>query len=74
MKRYGKQKTIEALKNGYYIAFYDWFMLNGGYKIIDRDRNIIGYMTFDLWLDLKRNDIITTYVKEYSIEIYGLVY
>lgn len=72
LKRYGKKAMIEALKNGYYICFYEWFTLNAGYKVINKDRDIIGYITFDLWLKLKQENIITTYVKEYSTEIFGL--
>ena len=74
MKRYGKKATIEALKNGYYIAYFEWFTLNAGYKIIDKERNIIGYITFDLWVNLLNQDIITSYVKQYDHTVYGLVY
>lgn len=74
MKRYGEKATIEALKNGYYIAYFEWFTNNSGYKIIDKDRNIIGFVTFDLWAKLIQKDIITSYVKEYSHEVFGLVY
>lgn len=74
LKRYGEKEVKEALKNGYYIAFYEWFTLNAGYKVIDKNRNVVGYITFDLWLKLKKADYITAYVTEYSQTIYGLVY
>lgn len=72
MKRYGEKATLEALKNGFYIAYFEWFTINSGYKIIDRDRNIVGFITFDLWAKLIQKRIITSYVKEYSNEVFGL--
>jgi hypothetical protein len=73
-KRYGKQATLAALKNGFYIAYYEWFTLNAGYKIIDKDRNIVGFITFDLWVNLLQENVITAYVTEYSSTIYGIKY
>ena len=73
MKRYGKKAVEKALKDGYYIAYFEWFTLNAGYKVIDKDRNIIGYITFDLFAKLKNDDIITAYVNEFACTVYGLV-
>lgn len=74
MKRYGEKATKELLKNGYYITYFEWFNINSGYKITDKDYNIIGYITFDLWLKLKNQDVITSYMSLYDRTVYGLVY
>lgn len=66
LKRYSKKAIQEALNNGYYIIFYDFFTSNAGYKVVDVNNKIVGYITFDLFLKLVNENIITILKKDYS--------
>ncbi|MBO5969176.1 MAG: hypothetical protein J6S14_11845 [Clostridia bacterium] len=69
MKRFSETATREALKNGAAIRFYDYFSLNAGYRIMV-DGEIAGYITFDLWLKLNRDETIVRSTRGFDYEEY----
>lgn len=54
MKRYGKEATIAILKDGGVIRFNDYFTLDGGYRLYNKDGEKLGYITCDLFSALWR--------------------
>ena len=72
MKRYGKENTLEALKNGCVIGDYAHYMLYAGFKVVNSDYDVIGFITFDLFCSLIRQGIITISFRDYGVTYYEL--
>lgn len=76
MKRYGKKEVLNYLKEEWtQIRFYDYVMTNhGGYKVLDTEDNIIGYITYDLFYDLLKNGYIIRVSRGWACESYEYNY
>jgi hypothetical protein len=73
IKRIGKKQLLTMLKENYYIQYNEWFVLNAGYKVIDINKNIVGFITFDLFCDLFQNKLIKAIAGGYGSTIYDLI-
>lgn len=71
-KRFGEIATIEALRNGYKIRYNERYTLNAGYKIIDNNGEIVGYITQDLFTKLYQNRMIRRHKIDYHYTDYIL--
>lgn len=69
MKRFGEKATREALKNGAIIRAWDFYTLNGGYRVII-DEAQAGYITSDLFFKLKKEGALVKDFWAYSYTDY----
>lgn len=69
MKRFGEAATREALKNGAIIRAWDFYTLNGGYRVII-DEAQAGYITSDLFFKLKNEGALAKDFWAYSYTDY----
>ena len=55
MKRFSAKEIKEKnLK----VKFYDWFELNAGYRVVDEEENILGYIIFNTAIKLPKETFI----------------
>lgn len=71
MKRYGEKAVREHLANGGRIQYNEWFTLNAGYKVIDDNDEIIGFMTCDLFAKLHNEKVIKACYNGYAYTNYN---
>lgn len=67
-KRIGKEKSIEILRQGGHIFFREWYCYKAGYRVEDKDENEIGFITYDLFYYLFKEELIKKYRGGYGIE------
>lgn len=70
MKRCGEAETRKVLKDGGFIEFRVWYLMEAGYRLYDVNNNKIGYITVNLFFKLFEDDTITRVYSYNGIERY----
>lgn len=70
MKRIGEQKVREIVKNGGYVVFREFYMLNSGYRVYDSNDKMLGYITYDLAYRLFTEEFLVVKSHTYSSTTY----
>ena len=68
MKRYGLCKAIESLTNGCEIEYN---LIDQTYRVVDKDLNVIGYITFDLFTKLLNTGTIHLQAQHHLVRFYA---
>ena len=71
MKRYGRKEAIEAVKAGNLIVDYDWYTIHAGYKVTTWNLDVLGYITFDLFMQLVNEGVIVKFGAHWSFQRYA---
>lgn len=72
LKRLGKEKVLEILRDGGSIIFREWYMYKAGYRVEDSNNNEIGFITSDLFYYFIKENAIKRYITGYGVERWGI--